>query len=77
MLEEHRERILTQVAQLMLADNNPGDQLVKASDFARDLLAQDFGNLYGSLMHDVGSGEIARLIGECPISWKQPGEPDV
>ena len=76
MLEEHRERILTQAAQLMLTDNDPGSQLVGASTFAKQLLAQDFGKLYGSLMHDVGSGEIARLIGECPIGWQQPGEAD-
>ena len=77
MLEEHRERILIRAAQLMLTDNNPGDQLMGASEFARQLLAQDFDKHYGSLMHDVASGEISRLIGECPIGWEQPGGPDV
>ena len=76
MLEEHRGRILIQAAELMLTDNNPGDQLIRATEFARQLLAQDFDKHYGSLMRDVGSGEIARLIGECPIGWEQPGEPD-
>ena len=76
MLEENRERILSNAAQLMLTNNDPGEQLIKAREFAKQLLDRDFGNLYGSLMHNVGSGEIARLIGECPIGWERPGELD-
>ena len=76
MLEENRERILVEAAQLMLTDNDPGSQLIEASKFAKNLLDQNFGNRYGSLMHDVSSGEIARLIGECPIGWEPPRGPD-
>ena len=76
ILEENRERIVVQATQLMLTDNDPGSQLIKASEFAKQLLDQDFGNCYGSLIHDVSSGEIARLIGECPIGWEPSGRPD-
>ena len=71
-LEEHRSRILTHAVQLMLTDADPGSQLIESTKFAKQLLQEDFGEHYGSLIHDVGAGEIARLIGECPLGWEQP-----
>jgi hypothetical protein len=71
-LEENRKRILTRVSQLMLSSREPWNELGKASDIAQDFLERDFGKLYGSLVQDVSSGEIARLIGECPVGWEKP-----
>ncbi len=72
MLEDNRQRILRRVSQLMLASNAPWQELGKASDIAFELLNKDFGRLYGSLVQDVSSGEVARLIGECPVGWERP-----
>jgi len=69
-LEESRSRILTRVAELMLASSEPWTQLPQAGNIARDILAQGFGSQFGELIPEVASGEIARLIGECPIGWK-------
>lgn len=71
-LEDDRGRILARVSQLMLASKSPWTELSHASDIAEEILNQDFGKLYGSGIKDVSSGEIARLIGECPISWENP-----
>jgi hypothetical protein len=70
-LEEGRRRILTQVSQLMLASNEPWTKLMQAGTIAEEILRPDFGKLYGSLVQDVSSGEIARLIGECPVGWEK------
>lgn len=71
-LEDDRGRILTRVSQLMLASNEPWTELGKASGIAEEILGRDFGKLYGPLVQDVSSGEIARLIGECPVGWERP-----
>ena len=71
-LEEARQRILGRVSQLMIASANPWAELPRATEVAAELLASDFDKLYGPLVHDVSSGEIARLIGECPIGWSRP-----
>lgn len=71
-LEDARMRILTQVSQLMVQSIEPWRELTLASEIAQKILERDFGNQYGSLLTDVSSGEIARLIGECPVSWEKP-----
>jgi hypothetical protein len=70
--EQNRKRILTKVSQLMLASTEPWSELMNASTIAQEILDKDFGNLYGSLVQDVSSGEVARLVGECPIGWQKP-----
>lgn len=72
ILEEDRARILTRVAALMLASNQPWTQLLQAGTIAQKILAQSFERQFGELILDVSSGEIARLIGECPIGWEAP-----
>jgi hypothetical protein len=72
ILEDNRRRILIRVSQLMLASKEPWNELGNASNIAHELLEKDFGKLYGSLVQDVSSGEIARLIGECPVGWEKP-----
>lgn len=71
LLEATRSRIVTRVSELMLASSQPWTQLSTAESIAQSLLEPDFGALYGSLVSDVASGEIARLIGECPIGWEK------
>jgi hypothetical protein len=69
-LERGRQHIATRVTSLMIASDEPWSQLDRAADIARETLNKDFGDLYGSLVDTVASGEIARLIGECPIGWR-------
>ena len=71
-LEEARRQILIGVSELMLSADQPWTELTKAEALSRSILNGDFGKLYEPLMPDVSSGEIARLIGECPIGWRAP-----
>lgn len=70
-LEANRSRILQRVMTLMIGVGEPWKQLDQATKIATEILAKDFDKLYGSLIDDVSSGEIARLIGECPIGWEK------
>lgn len=71
-LEDDRRRILTRIIELMLATDQPWAELGCAEGLAKEILDQHFDKLYGPLVRDVSSGEIARLIGECPIGWQKP-----
>ncbi len=71
VLEESRSRILERVAGLMLASTEPWTQLPQAGEVAREIL-QGFTSQFGELIQDVSSGEVARLIGDCPIGWSAP-----
>lgn len=69
--ESNRHRILARVSQLMLASDKQWTQLENATKIASEILGKDFEKLYGALIDDVSSGEVARLIGECPIGWEK------
>jgi len=69
--EANRARILKRVLMLMLSSPEPWKVLGQATDLAAVILQKDFEKLYGMLIDDVSSGEIARLIGECPIGWEK------
>lgn len=71
-LEDCRKQILVRVVELMMSSNEGWTQLGQAHDIALQILARDFGNSHGTILPSVSSGEIARLIGECPINWKKP-----
>jgi len=71
-LEANRSRILTRVSMLMIASSEPWKELGRATEIASDLLRKDFDKLFGMLIEDLSSGEIARLIGECPVGWEKP-----
>jgi hypothetical protein len=73
ILEASRSRIVTRIAELMLASSTPWTELGKAGEIARAALDADFGSTYGSMMEDIAAGEVARLIGECSIGWVRPG----
>jgi hypothetical protein len=70
--EADRRRIRADVSTMMLGAKEPWSELPKTKQLARDVLEKDFGALFGTLLIDVSSGEIARLIGECRIRWEAP-----
>lgn len=72
--EGDRRRILTRVSELMVSSSKPWTELPNATNIAFEILNQDFGNLYGMLIRDISSGEIARLVGECPVGWEKGDE---
>ena len=57
-----------------ISEPHPWRVLLRAEELARDILAADFGELYGTILPQVSSGEIARLIGECPVGWRRTRE---
>ena len=72
-LDSHRRRILQRVAQLMLGSDRPWMELEHAGEVASSVLAHDFKTYGETLLGAISSGEVARLIGECPITWEAPG----
>ncbi len=73
VFEACRSRIVTRIAELMLASSTPWAELGNAGEISRAVLDADFGSTYGSMMEDIAAGEVARLIGECSIGWTRPG----
>lgn len=72
-LEDHRLRIAQEVVQLMIASDKPWTELGQAGKIARTTLAPDFEKTFGTtLLGAISNGEVARLIGECPIGWEAP-----
>jgi len=55
----------------MVSSSKPWTELHNATKIAFEILDADFGNLYGMLIRDISSGEIARLVGECPVGWER------
>ena len=72
--ELDRQRITGDVSTLMLGTKQPWTELPKTKNLALEILEKDFGNIFGALLVDVSSGEIARLIGECRIKWEPPSD---
>ncbi len=70
-LETNRARILQKVLMLMLGSPAPWEQLLRSTEFATEILRKDFDSLFGTIVEDLSSGEVARLVGECPIGWKK------
>jgi hypothetical protein len=69
-LQDSRRRILTRVNQRMLSSTEPWNELSEMADEAREILRVEFG-AYAAMIDDVSNGEIARLIGICPIDWEK------
>jgi hypothetical protein len=77
-LERSRARILGKVTMLIVGSAKTWTELRKATEIAAEILKLDFNSQsYGMVIQEVSSGEIARLIGECPVGWgaatKTPG----
>jgi hypothetical protein len=68
-LLEGRRKILARVSQRMLASVEPWSELRDMTEEARDILRVEFG-AYAGMVDNISSGEIARLIGICPIDWE-------
>jgi hypothetical protein len=68
-LQDGRRRILTRVNQRMLSSSEPWNELPEMVAEAREILRVEFG-AYANMVDDVSNGEIARLIGICPIDWE-------
>jgi hypothetical protein len=68
-LQDGRRRILTRVNQRMLSSSAPWNELPEMVAEAREILRVEFG-AYANMVDDVSNGEIARLIGICPIDWE-------
>ena len=57
----------------MIASDKPWTELGRAGNIARTTLAPDFEKTFGTtLLGAISNGEVARLIGECPIGWEVP-----
>jgi hypothetical protein len=68
-LERGRKRLLMRV--LTHQPSTPWDAISRAQEFAEEVFSDDFVGLYGqSMVRDLASGEVARLVGACPINWK-------
>lgn len=70
-LEEDRRQILIRISELMLSSQQPWTLLDRAHEIVEEILERDFARVHQPLVPRVSSGEIARLIGECPIGWKK------
>ncbi len=71
-LESDRGRILVRTLELMLASADPWARLAEITELAEGVLRRDFAASYGPILMSVASGEVARLVGECPIDWRKP-----
>ena len=68
-LERGRKRLLTRV--LTHHANTPWEAISRAQEFSESIFCDDFLAIYGKgMVRDLASGEVARLVGACPINWK-------
>jgi hypothetical protein len=70
-LEGCRSEILKRVVAVMMESDEPWRQLAEANSIACQLTSDVFREQYGEFCNVVASGEIARLIGDCPIDWER------
>ena len=74
-LERGRKRLLTRV--LTHPASTPWEAISRAQEFSESVFGDDFLEPYGnSIVRDLALGEVARLVGVCPINWK-PKTPNV
>ena len=71
-LEQGRRVLLTKVLNLMQESDTPWKELSKALALAEEILSPTLAYWYGDMLPSVCNGEIAMLIGECPIGWEMP-----
>lgn len=68
-LERGRRRLLTRV--LTHNAGTPWEAISRAQEFGEEIFSDDFLETYGmAMVRDIASGEVARLVGACPINWK-------
>jgi len=68
-LERGRRQLLTRV--LTHRSSAPWEAIIRAQEFSESVFSDDFLEIYGkSIVRELASGEVARLVGGCPINWK-------
>jgi hypothetical protein len=68
-LERGRRQLLLKVR--THPTSSPWEAITRAQEFAELIFSDDFSPIYGkSMVRDLSSGEVARLVGACPIDWK-------
>jgi hypothetical protein len=73
-LEAGRRRLLARV--LMQSPNHPWETITHAQEISEAVFSDDFEPAYGkAIVRDLASGEVARLVGACPLNWKGPKVP--
>jgi hypothetical protein len=69
---EHARTQSTITAYLRSArGGNPAELLEDMRDAVKNHLSEAFGERLGPHMAQLADGEIARLMGECPIEWRR------
>jgi hypothetical protein len=68
-LERGRKRLLMKVR--THPANTPWEAITLAQEFGESIFSDDFLSIYGKgMVRDLASGEVARLVGACPINWR-------
>jgi hypothetical protein len=75
-LERSKRRLLTKVNKLMVESDEPWNQLTTASELAEEMLGPALESWFGELLGEVCNGEVAALIGDCPIGWENSNAAD-
>lgn len=69
-LEDARAELLLRVTTQLLGVEETWTRLPGLRETASTLVLQAIGSDFDGVAGQAGSGEIARLIGECPIRWR-------
>jgi hypothetical protein len=75
-LERGKRRLLSRVNKLMTESDEPWNEISTAGDLAEEMLGPILESWFGDLTADVCNGEVAALIGDCPIGWERPSVPN-
>ncbi len=69
-LEDGRGQLLRRV---LMNPNNSWDNIRQAQQLAEEIFGDSFEPAFGkSKVRDIAMGEVARLIGSCPLDWTAP-----
>ena len=69
-LERGKRRLLSRVNKLMTESDEPWNEISTAGELAKEILGPILNDWFGDLTADVCNGEVAALIGDCPIRWE-------
>jgi hypothetical protein len=75
-LERGKRRLLSKVNKLMTESDEPWNEISTAGELAEKMLGPILESWFGDLTTDVCNGEVAALIGDCPIGWERRSVPD-
>jgi hypothetical protein len=54
----------------MTESDEPWNEISRAGELAEEILGPSLEHWFGDLTADVCNGEVAALIGDCPIRWE-------